>query len=53
MDDCVSSDELPEVQLETFNGWRILMTHIVGMPPKGASASHAAWSAALHCSFPL
>lgn len=28
-------EQLPEVQLQTVNGWRILMTHICGMPPKG------------------
>jgi len=26
------------VQLLALNGWRILMTHIVGMPPKGQAA---------------
>lgn len=24
------------MQLLALNGWRILMTHIVGMPPQGA-----------------
>lgn len=41
VDDCASTDELPEVRIETFNGWRILVTHIVGMPPKVAPTAKA------------
>lgn len=38
VDDGAGLDELPEAQLLTLNGWRILMTHIVGVPPKGTRA---------------
>jgi predicted phosphodiesterase len=41
VDDSASVEDLPEVQVLSVNGWRLLMTHICGMPPKGG-AFHSA-----------
>ena len=37
VDDTASIEDLPEVQLLNLNGWRCLVTHICGMPPKGCA----------------
>ena len=35
VDDTDGCGELPEHAMRHINGWRVLVTHIIGMPPKG------------------
>lgn len=42
VDDDPEGAELPETAVLEVGGWRVLVTHILGVPPKGA------WGCASH-----